>query len=456
MFPLLYTLAQTPQTIGLHEAAYAVLLIGLFGREVFSFKIFRLPRPLLRSFAIGGTFILIFVVLNFATATANDVSLAEWTRGFIPFVFLLNFLPVFLILRRKPALLPWLIASVGTLMLLLSGLVIVYYVGERLWEEQWYIRDGGILRRISADQAGLLGKEALGPYLERVTLKIQKSTDALIPLAVICGFLVFIFRRDRIGWISLAGASFALVAVLMTYTRSMLLSCGVVIVAIFFWLAYSHRERLKFAFYGALLLAFVGVTTITLFGMEGIYFHRLLMLAKTSKVLSSDVARSISEKWLSEPVATPASREDPYEKDVNVTTRLEEYKIAWRFFLEAPIVGKGVGIQHDIEFVTSSDNVLKQRVGYVHNWPLYALMTGGLIGIALYSFILIGPIPTVLRHPSQETTVNVLLVWGIVLLTFYGLYFAVFRLITFNLLLAIAWGVALAARYPENNQPCVA
>ena len=190
--------------------------------------------------------------------------------------------------------------------------------------------------------------------------------------------------------------------------------------------------------------------------MEGIYFHRLLMLAKTSKVLSSDVARSISEKWLSEPVATPASREDPYEKDVNVTTRLEEYKIAWRFFLEAPIVGKGVGIQHDIEFVTSSDNVLKQRVGYVHNWPLYALMTGGLIGIALYSFILIGPIPTVLRHPSQETTVNVLLVWGIVLLTFYGLYFAVFRLITFNLLLAIAWGVALAARYPENNQPCVA
>jgi O-antigen ligase len=352
-------------------------------------------------------------------------------------------------LRGRPELKPWLLVSVGILMLLLTGLVISDYIRERLWEPQWYFRDGDSLRKISKDQLHIFGKEALGPYLERVTLRVQKSTDALIPLAVIAGFVVFVFHRRWLGWVSLVGAACALVAVLMTYTRSMLLSMGVLLIGTLFWLAWVHRERFMRALAGTTLLALIGVTTIITFNMEGVYFHRMLMLLRTSKVLSSEAINHISDKWSSGPTAVPIPREDPYEKDANVLTRVEEYKIAWRLFLESPILGKGLGVKHDLEFETSSGQALKQRVGYIHNWPLYALMTGGLVGLVLYTFMLIGPIQSVLRHPSQETTVNALLVWSIVLLAVYGLYFAVFRLISFNLLLAVTWGLALAARYPD-------
>ena len=42
-------------------------------------------------------------------------------------------------------------------------------------------------------------------------------------------------------------------------------------------------------------------------------------------------------------------------------------------------------------------------------------------------------------------------IWsGLALLAIYALFFAVFRLLTFNLLLAAAWGVALSSRFLQQ------
>lgn len=42
-------------------------------------------------------------------------------------------------------------------------------------------------------------------------------------------------------------------------------------------------------------------------------------------------------------------------------------------------------------------------------------------------------------------------IWsGLALLAIYALFFAVFRLLTFNLLLAAIWGVALSSRFLQQ------
>ncbi|MGH8579199.1 MAG: O-antigen ligase family protein [Gammaproteobacteria bacterium] len=455
MFPLLYVLPQTPQAIGWREGGYAAVLAVVFVRTVFSPEISRLRQALLHRLVIVGVVTVLFVGTNFAVAIGNNVSPGEWARGLIPFVLVLNFMPIFLLLRRKPEILPWLFGSVAVLMLMLAGLVIAEYVGERLWEPQWYIRDGDNLRKIPAEQAGAYGQAVLGPYLERVTLRVQKSTDALLPLAIVAGFVAFVFRRGWVGWVSLTGAACALVAVLMTYTRSMLLSAGVVLVGVFFWLGWLHRAALRRYLAGAALLTVIGTVTITMFGMEGVYLNRLLMLAHTSKLLLPESAGEWVERGMARAIAVPTV--DAFEQDVNVTTRLEEYTIAWRCFLEAPLAGKGLGVKHEMQFTTGFGNVLKQRVGYIHNWPLYALMTGGLMGFVLYALVLLGPIRTALRARVEiEEVTGAVLLWSISLLAIYALFFAVFRLISFNMVLAAAWGIALAARYGDQDRQCAA
>jgi hypothetical protein len=108
------------------------------------------------------------------------------------------------------------------------------------------------------------------------------------------------------------------------------------------------------------------------------------------------------------------------------------------------VLGNGLGIKHEMRWETANGTSFTQFVAYVHNWPLYILMVGGALGVLTYSLVLLGPILfriTSLRSESEHWTI----IRAVVLtLAIYGLFFAVFRLITFNLLLAAAWGVIFA------------
>lgn len=91
-------------------------------------------------------------------------------------------------------------------------------------------------------------------------------------------------------------------------------------------------------------------------------------------------------------------------------------------------------------------------VAYIHNWPLYMLMVGGLLGFLVYSLVIAGPVLyrlTSLRSESAHLTV---VRAAVMTLAVYGLFFAVFRLISFNLLLAAAWGVVFAHKWSRENR----
>ena len=126
-----------------------------------------------------------------------------------------------------------------------------------------------------------------------------------------------------------------------------------------------------------------------------------------------------------------------------MTTRLEEYRIARGRFVEYPLLGDGLGAKHTIEF-KGPEGMVEQQVAYIHNWPLYFLMVTGGIGFLAYTWVLLAPAfirPRSIRHGCMEFTV---LRAVVLTMAIYGLFFAVFCLITFNLLLAAAWGVVLA------------
>ncbi|MNP24988.1 O-Antigen ligase [compost metagenome] len=149
-----------------------------------------------------------------------------------------------------------------------------------------------------------------------------------------------------------------------------------------------------------------------------------------------------------EPPLTPKE-----SADFNVSSRVVEYKIAWDLFTSHPGLGNGLGTKHEMRWETSNGTSFTQFVAYIHNWPLYILMVGGVLGILTYSIILIGPILiqiTSLKTESEHWTVirTVVLTMAI-----YGLFFAVFRLITFNLLLAAVWGVIFARTLSREYDP---
>jgi predicted membrane protein len=105
---------------------------------------------------------------------------------------------------------------------------------------------------------------------------------------------------------------------------------------------------------------------------------------------------------------------------------------------------------------TSNGESFTQWVAYIHNWPLYILMVGGLLGIITYALILLGPILFRVTSVRVESTHWTILRSVVMTMAIYGLFFAVFRLITFNLLLATAWGIILTqalSRAPkiQNN-----
>lgn len=420
VFPLAFSIRPTPQGIGPQETLFALLVAVVVWKSLADAAASVGWKTLLKLYGKPLGIASILAIVNLAVAVSHGVILADWLRGLVPFLFIGLFIPVALAIERHPERLRWLGLSIGALIALLVGHVVIYYLANGLHHPYWVIVIDGIPQRIPEALASLHA-DARGPLLDRVTMSIQSATDVLLPVGIVAGLIVAVLASDRRAAIlGYAVSILSLTAVMMTYTRSMLLSALIVMAIFVVRIAFSRHDFSRVIVL-VLGLALVGAGVMAALDIESMWVRRMGSLAEAvfSDGVMADGAAS------------------------SVTTRLEEYRIAWNRFVEHPLLGNGLGAKHAIQF-EGPEGLVMQHVAYIHNWPLYFLMATGVTGFLIYTWALLAPAFMRPQATSRENPTFMVLRGVILTMAIYGLFFAVFRLITFNLLLAAVWGVALA------------
>lgn len=453
LYPLAFMLPPAPTSIGLPELSFvallAVIFIGTFVRVLRSSEIKSVGRFYLYPVLIG----LGVLCVNLAVAINNNVPLVDWFRGVTPFLFLYTLLPISVLIGNNESRIRWFGGSVATLAFLISGFVVFYYFYHRLWQPYWLISVNGESVRIS-QEAALGNLKADGPMRDRITMLVAQATDVFLPVGVVAGVAISTIARNKfVAVVGLLMSVVCLFAVLITFTRSMLMSAiAVLFLFLVFVIRYRQALRMKALAILAAMSVF-GFVFIFATGMQGIWFGRMGLLVESGVEAAVNVAGpkfGFSHFGVAEAGGEPTP--EKMVTDVNVSSRLDEYRIAWKMFLSHPVLGNGLGVKHEMRWETSEGVSFTQFVGYVHNWPLYILMVGGGVGLVLYTLVLSGPalfrLSSIKSESSHWTVIRVTVLTMIV----YGLFFAVFRLITFNLLLAAVWGTVfslLLARYQK-------
>lgn len=434
-FPLLYVIQPAPVVIGWEESLFATVIVTTFVSSINA----RRSRALTLLRGDFGTFLLlstVFIVLNFFMAIAHEAALKDWIRGVIPFLFITYLIPVCLLIEANPKLVRELVFSIACSAVLFAGHVIQVYINEQLWKPYWYVFENDRWIRIAADLASNVGHENVRHFFRRVTAILPQSTDMLLPLSVSWGVLGFVLLAKESGRVfALWTASVGIIAIVLTYTRSMLLTVLMVMAGICV-LSWKKGHLSRFLLSGVLVVSLV-MLTIQVFDLHDVYRNRFFQTVLSfAAITQSDFA---FEDFSTE------------IKDENVTARLEEYKIAWRMFMESPWLGQGFGVMHPMRFSAGFGYIVEQQVAYIHNWLLYMLMVGGVAGASLYVWLLAGPALCALRTTTIPSEVCYWLLVTLASMVSYALYFAVFRLIGFNLLLAFAWGIVLGCRHSDST-----
>jgi hypothetical protein len=95
-----------------------------------------------------------------------------------------------------------------------------------------------------------------------------------------------------------------------------------------------------------------------------------------------------------------------------------------------------------MQFETTVGDAITERIGYVHNWVMYFLMVGGVLGLATYTTVLLLPALLAWRH-LLSSPYGVLVIATIGGMALYALFFAVFRLLPFNMVLGGLWALVV-------------
>lgn len=441
--PMVYMIQPAPVTLGWQEVGFAALLgVGGLSAIVRERSMFLFTLKKFRVLAIIASLLLI---LNFATAYWHGVSFGDWLRGLAPFVFILYGIPVWLLLRTAPQMASvWKIAALGTAGLY-SWQVVLVFVRERLWEASSYINDGGNWVRASANQAESLGVDLV--WLKfRVTQLLPQSTDVLLPLGLVWGVLGGLQARHIfVKSLCLALVAISTAAIALTYTRSMLLVGSIVVVSLLITALY--RRQFGMVVLIGLVFMFTLTGTIQFFGLQEIFLGRFGSMVQqfTAVVDNKNKPFNAIEKVSNDNRSENSTKEDIPQKniDANITSRIDEYRIAWEMFSESLLLGQGLGVRHLIRYETNPGQKIEVFVGYVHNWVMYMLMTGGGLGLIAYCVVLFGPALIALKRFTGYETILA----TVAVLSLYSLFFVVFRLIPFNLVLGALWSLALSRGY---------
>ncbi|WP_338724699.1 O-antigen ligase family protein [Pseudomonas tolaasii] len=492
LFPLAFALRPAPPSVGIQEMAFAALLMVVFLSALIKLLRAQGFKSAIRLFAAPLLVGMGFLLLNFAIAMHQHIPLADWIRGVVPFLFIYTLIPVCTLVGREEGNIRWLGVSMGTLILLTAGYIVFYYFYHDLWHAYWTVMVNGETVRIHQEEA-LRNAQALGPMRDRITMVVAQATDAILPLGMVAGYVVSTCTPKR--KMVLAGSFLSLLcmaAVLITFTRSMLIS-GLFVIGLFSLYTFFTRKHLRLKVLSSLVVQ--GVFAIAFIfgtGMQDVWLGRLNQLTQTALPIATSSIESIATINTQSDTAKPASssntnaketapqkaadkpqaadrkeqekerepekvkekekeKEKEKDKDFNVSSRVEEYKIAWDMFKNHPVFGNGIGVKHEMRWETSTGHSFTESVGYIHNWPLYTLMVGGVLGLLIYALILGAPILYRLTAIKSEPTHFAVIRTAVMTLAIYGLFFAVFRLISFNLLLAAAWGVMLAHQHSRRE-----
>ncbi len=452
LFPMAFAIRPAPPSPGLQELSFAALLATVFAGNLLqllrthkikdALKVF--AAPLLVSFLILG--------INLAIAMNNNVPFSDWLRGVIPFLFIYALIPVCILVSHDQTRIRWVGGSVATLVFLTAGYIVFYYFYQGIWRPYWIDPTDAQAIKLTKE-AALHNANAIGPMRDRITMVLPQATDSLLPVGMAAGFVTCILSRQK--QVTAVGALMSLLcmtAVLITFTRSMLLSALLVIMLFSVFVLVCHGKLRKKLILGATALGISGLLFIFATGMQQIWLGRMSQLIESG--IEAVVNWTPSEE-------TKAGGHDLLQSiaptkenaDFNVSSRIVEYGIAWDMFKSQPVLGNGLGVKHEMRWETSSGESFTQWVAYIHNWPLYTLMVGGVLGIITYALVLLGPILLRVTSLRVEPAHWTILRAAVLTMAIYGLFFAAFRLITFNLLLATAWGLILTqarARAPKN------
>ncbi|MCP1518248.1 hypothetical protein J2Y74_002558 [Pseudomonas migulae] len=476
LFPLAFALPPAPATVGLQEFSFAVLLIVITTGTFIECLRSPAARPHLKLWGLTTLVVSTAITINLTVALNNNIPLSDWIRGITPFLFMLNFLPVAVLIGKDGSRIRWIGISIATSIFLLAGFIIFHYFHNDIWRPYWLLTvDDQTLRipeAVAIEHAG-----AIGPMLDRITMSIAQATDALLPVGLVIGVtLASLAQPKAAATTGLLMALTCMIAILITFTRSMLLSS---LLAMFIFLVYLivYRKEVLPKFITTLTaLGAAGLIFIYSTGIQDIWIGRMnqLIALPTSELnitpvdtivepdaLISATALSTPEQNISaettpndtstveappapdnyHSIQPKASSDNKTTKDFNISARMNEYKIAWEMFVPRPIIGNGLGVKHEMRWETADNVSETKQVAYVHNWPFYMLMVGGLSGLLVYSALLFGPVIFKLSSIRSEPIHWTLIRMAILTMAIYGAFFAVFRLITFNLLLAVIWGI---------------
>lgn len=438
IFPMAFAIRPTPPSIGIQEGLFALLLaVVLFGAVVRQKKN---NHRIGSMFGVFGSFVLIMcglLTINLVVAHLNQISFGQWLRGIVPFLFILAFVPVAILIGHNEERHFWFGCSVGALITLMAGYVVAYYFANSLWQPYWNLTIDGEVVRVSKQVAMNFPDSAYGPLLDRITMQVQRSTDAILPVGMVAGFVVAVLARGVQG--TLLGMCLSLISlasILTTFTRSMLLSAVLVLGIFALFVLVCRRDYIPKMLWLMIGLITAGFTFVFATGMERVWIGRMAWLFESIGMFSQVELSGVA----------------PDKMDGNVSTRLDEYRIAWQMFMDHPLFGNGLGVKHEMRWETTEGVSLYQSVGYVHNWPLYMLMVGGLVGLGAYFAALLRPVFSELSFLPAESNERTIVRTILLTMAVYGLFFAAFRLVTFNLILAAALGCIYSRRVPKENE----
>lgn len=453
LFPLAFAMRPAPPSIGLQELAFAVLLTVVFVNSLVKLLRSYGAMTALKLFAAPLLIGLGILSINLLVAMNNHVPLSDWLRGTTPFLFIYVLLPVCVLVGDDESKIRWIGGSFATLIFLTAGYIVFYYFYQGVWRPYWIVPGDSEAIKLTKE-AAMNNVYAIGPMRDRITMVLAQATDSLLPVGMVAGFVTCILTRNK--YITAIAATMSLLcmtAVLITFTRSMLLS-ALLVILLFSSFIFLFRKNLRKKLSTSIVtLGLVGLVFIFSTGMQQIWFGRMSLLIESGietivNWKPTHETTPVQNTELLEPPLTPKE-----SADFNVSSRVEEYRIAWDLFNSHPALGNGLGTKHEMRWETTNGTSFTQFVAYIHNWPLYILMVSGVLGILTYSIILLGPTLVQITSLKSESEHWTIIRTVVLTMAIYGLFFAVFRLITFNLLLAAAWGVIFARKLSREYAP---
>ena len=193
--PALFAIEPTPAIIGLGELNI-IILLGTYVVSTY-FQVIR-TKPLRQlSYVLkSNAIIFILIAVSAGISLYKGVGLLDWGRGIAPFLLLYLALPISITLEQEfDSRIKWYFISFSVLALMLIFYINTVFFIEHFYSYYWVSPENGsrIYSLTNTTDPG----HWLGPYHDRITLRIQESTSELLPISFTLFGLIAILTNTK-------------------------------------------------------------------------------------------------------------------------------------------------------------------------------------------------------------------------------------------------------------------